>query len=73
MRNLALGFGLATLLMATAHADGYLWLSAAGASPASVYRYNLRTGQVDRTIAPTSWGFVTPSLSAWRTTVPYCA
>jgi hypothetical protein len=44
--------------MATAHADGYLWLSAAGASPASVYRYNLRTGQVDRTIAPTSWGFV---------------
>lgn len=58
MRNFALGVGLATLLMASAHADGYLWLSAAGSSPASVYRYNMRTGQVDRAIAPASWGFV---------------
>ncbi len=58
MRHLAIGIGLATLLTASAYADGYLWLSAAGASPASVYRYNLRTGQVDRVVAPASWGFV---------------
>ncbi|MFN4032665.1 MAG: hypothetical protein ACK4ME_03445 [Fimbriimonadales bacterium] len=58
MQRVALGFGLATLLMAGVYADGYLWLSAAGSAPASVYRYNLRTGQVDRAIAPGSWGYV---------------
>ncbi|MCS7190246.1 MAG: hypothetical protein NZ843_01445 [Fimbriimonadales bacterium] len=58
MRHAVMGIGLATLLMVSAHADGYLWLSAAGASPAKVYRYNLRTGQVDREIAPGAWGFV---------------
>lgn len=58
MRHFAIGFGLATLLMAGAYADGYLWLSAAGSPPGSVYRYNLRTGQVDRVITPGAWGFV---------------
>ncbi len=58
MQRIALGFGLATALMVSVYADGYLWLSAAGSAPASVYRYNLRTGQVDRAIAPASWGYV---------------
>jgi len=58
MRHLVIGIGLATLLTASVYADGYLWLSAAGSIPASVYRYNLRTGQVDRVVAPASWGFV---------------
>ncbi|OYT71481.1 MAG: hypothetical protein CFK48_04540 [Armatimonadetes bacterium CP1_7O] len=58
MRHWVFGFGLATLLIANAYADGYLWLSAAGSAPASVYRYNLRTGRVDRVVHPGAWGFV---------------
>ncbi|BCW96905.1 MAG: hypothetical protein WHS44_11780 [Fimbriimonadales bacterium] len=42
-----------------AFGDGYLWFSAASASQtAQIYRYNLRTGQIDRTVAPGNWGFV---------------
>ncbi|GBC93489.1 hypothetical protein HRbin15_01980 [bacterium HR15] len=49
------------LLMATALADGYLWLSGAGASPANLYRYNLRTGQIDRIVSPADSPSVLPS------------
>lgn len=50
--------GITMVLWASAFADGYLWLSGAGEWPARVFRYNLRTGQIDRVISPSAWGFV---------------
>lgn len=58
MRNWLTGVVLAIGLHTSVYADGYLWLSAAGSAPASVYRYNLRTGRVDRVVNPGAWGFV---------------
>jgi hypothetical protein len=51
-------FGLGALLLTHVYADGYVWLSGANEMPARVFRYNLRTGQVDRVVAPGGWGFV---------------
>lgn len=58
MRRWATGVLLAIGFSISSYADGYLWLSAAGSAPATVYRYNLRTGQVDRVLHPGTWGFV---------------
>ena len=58
MRQLIACFGLSALLLTNVYADGYLWLSGAGELPARVFRYNLRTGQIDRVVAPGGWGFV---------------
>ncbi len=45
-----LGLGL---MVSVGFADGYLWLSAEGEMPSPrVYRFNLRTGQIDHVIAP---------------------
>lgn len=36
-----------------AYSDGYLWLSAASTNQTpQIYRFNLRTGQIDRTVSP---------------------
>ena len=61
MRSLVLCFGLGSLLLTGVYADGYVWLSGAGELPARVFRYNLRTGQVDRVVEPSEWGFVQSS------------
>ena len=58
MRQLVACFGLSALLLTNVYADGYLWLSGAGELPARVFRYNLRTGQVDRVVEPGRWGFM---------------
>jgi hypothetical protein len=58
MRQLMLCFGLSALLFTSVYADGYVWLSGAGEMPARIFRYNLRTGQIDRVVAPGGWGFV---------------
>jgi hypothetical protein len=58
MRQRMLCFGLGALLLTHVYADGYLWLSGAGEMPARVFRYNLRTGQIDRVVEPGRWGFV---------------
>jgi hypothetical protein len=58
MHQWMLCFGLGTLLLTSVYADGYLWLSGAGEMPARVFRYNLRTGQIDRVVEPGRWGFV---------------
>jgi hypothetical protein len=58
MRQLIACFGLSVLLLTSVYADGYVWLSGAGEMPARVFRYNLRTGQVDRVVEPGRWGFV---------------
>jgi len=49
------------LLIGSALADGYLWLSGAGADTANIYRYNLRTGQIDRVVSPADFPGVRPS------------
>ncbi|MEN3002575.1 MAG: hypothetical protein ABDI19_12135 [Armatimonadota bacterium] len=49
------------LLIATALADGYLWLSGAGTDTANIYRYNLRTGRIDRIVSPANFPGVQPS------------
>jgi len=51
-------FGLSALLLTCVHADGYVWRSGAGELPARVFRYNLRTGQVDRVMEPSRWDIV---------------
>jgi hypothetical protein len=51
MRQLVACFGLSALLLTNVFADGYLWLSGAGELPARIFRYNLRTGQVDRVVS----------------------
>jgi hypothetical protein len=58
MRQRMLCFGLGALLLTQVYADGYVWLSGAGEMPARVFRYNLRTGQIDRVVEPGRWGFV---------------
>jgi hypothetical protein len=58
MRQLMLCFGLSALLFTSVYADGYVWLSGAGEMPARIFRYNLRTGQIDRVVEPGRWGFV---------------
>lgn len=52
------------LMTAAALADGYLWLSGAvtgSGSIASIYRYNLRTGRIDRVVSPADFPGVRPS------------
>ncbi len=49
------------MLIASMQADGYLWLSGAGTGTASLYRYNLRTGAIDRTVSPASVAGIRPS------------
>lgn len=46
----------------TAYAEGYLWLSSASSTSApQLYRYNLRTAQIDRIVAPSQVNGVPPS------------
>ena len=52
MQQMIACFSLSALLLTNVFADGYLWLSGAGGLPARIFRYNLRTGQVDRVVAP---------------------
>ncbi|CUU35272.1 hypothetical protein DCOP10_114114 [Armatimonadetes bacterium DC] len=55
MLGLCWGFSLA-------YSDGYLWLSAASTSQTpQVYRFNLRTAQIDRTVSPAQVNGVPPS------------
>jgi len=61
MHRRMLCLGLGALLLTNVFANGYLWLSGAGEMPARVFRYNLRTGQVDRVVEPGRWGFVQSS------------
>ncbi len=49
------------LLIGAVQADGYLWLSAAGTGVASIYRYNLRTAQIDRVVSPADFVGIDPS------------
>lgn len=53
MKRLLSGIVGLSLWWGTANADGYLWLSAEGETPTPrVYRFNLRTGTIDHTVAP---------------------
>jgi hypothetical protein len=52
---------LGWLLAISAFADGYLWLSGAGTGVASLYRYNLHTGQIDRVVSPADFAGINPS------------
>lgn len=57
----AIGFIGWLLLTGAVQADGYLWLSGAGTGVASIYRYNLRTAQIDRVVSPANFAGIDPS------------
>jgi hypothetical protein len=57
----AMGFVGWLLLIGAGQADGYLWLSGAGMGVASIYRYNLRTAQIDRVVSPADFAGIDPS------------
>ncbi len=42
--------GLATLCCIAAHARGYLWISCEHLEPYAIYRFNLQTRQIDKTV-----------------------
>jgi len=56
-----IGFVGWLLLIGALQADGYLWLSGAGTDTARIYRYNLRTAQIDRVVEPAQFAGIEPS------------